>query len=156
MTTSFLISLISVGSALILSTLIPFLSTLINAKFQLKLKRLEHAYSQEDTYNTNKMQVYSGFMETVGRFIHFSDKDALSNLGSYLYEMYLYLPVENWSMLDELIKTTTLESVDVELMISLCKIVSNELSYSSSNFERTHKRNKRNCSKNTTKTAKNC
>ena len=114
---------------LTISILTPAINTFLNNRYQLKLKRMELSHSEKSDLYSKKYYVYEGFMQNVGKCIQLHNRDNITAAGSFLYELYLYLPSEHWSLLDSLVENMNVcnwESAH-PTFIQICKLISTEL-----------------------------
>lgn len=127
---------LGIFTTLTISIITPAITTYLNNKFQLKLKEKELIYSQKETLCEKKYSVYEGFLQNIGKCLQMSTIENISLSGTYLYELYLYLPEEHWQLLDSLIHS--LEQEDFKTaqtkLIEISKVLSKELTSSELNI----------------------
>lgn len=87
---------IAIAITLILSIVIPFLTQIVNNKFQLKQQRQQRKDAQYDI----KYKVFSDFTSNVGACIAHADVESVHAAGASVQCMYLFMPEENWHSLD--------------------------------------------------------
>ena len=117
---------------LTISILTPAVTTFLNNRFQLKLKKLELEHSEKGDLYSKKYYVYEGFMQGVGRCIQLHTRENITAAGSFVYELYLYLPSQHWKLLDSLVQDLEQSHWKPahDTFIEICKILSDELTAS--------------------------
>lgn len=115
-----------------ISIIAPIINTYLNNKFQLTLKEKELQYEELKDISAKKYSAYEGFLQITGKYLQAHNYDNRSVLGTYLYELYLYLPNEHWKHLDELINAINhSEWITAEKeFIEISKILSADLASS--------------------------
>lgn len=113
-----------------ISIITPAVSTYLSNRFQLKLKMLEINYREKERTYDKKVSAYENALRDTGKFLHYTDIDNYSVLGSHLYNLYLYLPPDHWPTLDELLLNLKNENINAaqQNLVNLSKILSSELS----------------------------
>lgn len=126
------IGFISVLLTLVISIITPAISTARTNRFQLKLKQIDAKQKEADVKYSKKANIYEKTLETLGRCLHYADRDNSASLGAYIYQLYLYLPQEHWPLLDSIAKNLAAGEIDniYDLTIQLSKVLSDELSKS--------------------------
>ena len=117
---------------LAISILTPAITTFLNNRFQLKLKKMEFEHSEKSDLYSKKYFVYEGFMQGVGKCIQLHNRDNVTAAGSFLYELYLYLPSKHWELLDSLAQDLEQNNWQPAhtTFVEICKILSTELTAS--------------------------
>ena len=128
---------LAIFATLAISIITPAISTYLNNLFQLRLKLMDLHHTEESELVLRKIITYEGFLQNVGKFLHHMNLDNKSSLGTYIYEIYLYLPSEHWYLLDSLIDALSNEEWEnaQSLFIEISKILSRELDSSKSQLE---------------------
>lgn len=132
---------LGIFATLAISIITPAVTTYLNNKFQLKLKEQELLHSEQNALYERKYSVYEGFLQNVGKCLQLHSRDNITDAGSYLYELYLYLPHEHWILLDALVKNIDecLWGEAQKNMVQLSKILSDELKSTELNADKINK-----------------
>lgn len=83
---------------LALSILVPLFTQIANNRFQLKLRKQDEKQKTKEM----KQEAYKRFMEDVGGCILFAQKDNIGQAGASIQRLYMYMPEEWWTELDQL------------------------------------------------------
>ena len=92
---------IAIAITLILSILVPLFTQIANNNHQRKMQREKFEYEQKQ----KKIMAFETYLADVGGAITargYVEKEALSKAGSAIHQLYIYVPVEWYSDLDEL------------------------------------------------------
>ena len=120
---------LGIFATLAISIITPAISTYLNNRFQLRLKEKELVHTEQNDIYAKKYSVYEGFLQNVGKSLQLRTRDNITDAGTYLYELYLYLPNEHWHLLDSLINFLDDENLisAQKVFIEISKILSAEL-----------------------------
>ena len=123
---------IAILVTLAITIITPALTSFLNNRFQLHLKKMELQESAENELFSKKLETYEGALRTIGNCIHYYSPDNRAIFGEYLYKLYLYLPEEHWPVLDSLVKDFEEDAREQiwEDFLALSKILSRELNTS--------------------------
>lgn len=117
-------------AALVLSTLSPILSSLINGYFRIKEKKLESSQAlakhQQEFYERHRAEVIERYLTAVGKAAKVSTTANHEMFGEVMGEIYLYVDESLWPLLDSIAGKITkhnLSDPTDELQI-LCKALS--------------------------------
>lgn len=70
----------------------PILTSIINNRYQLKLKRMELSKQEYQDSILYQRNVYENYLKHAGRFIYYTDADAQKDYGEYYYSALMYAP----------------------------------------------------------------
>ena len=70
----------------------PILTSIINNRYQLKLKRMELSKQEYQDSILYQRNVYENHLKHAGRFIYYTDADAQKDYGEYYYSALMYAP----------------------------------------------------------------
>lgn len=120
---------LGIFATLAISIITPAISTHLNNRFHLRLKQKELEHTEKSEMYQKKYSVYEGFLQNVGRYLQLHTRENISEAGTYLYELYLYLPDEHWCHLDSLISSMINGNIAEaqNIFIGISKILSAEL-----------------------------
>lgn len=133
---------LGIFATLAISIITPAISTHLNNRFQLQLKEKELLHSEQNALYESKFSVYEGFLQNVGKCLQMHSPDNITRAGTYLYELYLYLPNEHWKLLDSLVNNfdNCLWGEANKNMIELSKILASDLKSSEIITDKTNKK----------------
>lgn len=83
------------GVTLIAAILSPILTTIINNRYQLKLRKSEFL-------EKHKAEVIENYLKNVGAVINNPSNENFEKFGFNSKEVYLYISPDHWSLLDEI------------------------------------------------------
>lgn len=112
--------------ALVLSVVSPVIASVISGYFHLKEKNLEiEAESKkrrQEFYEEHRAEVIERYIKNVGKACRTNSRDSLVDFGETMGEIYLYVDVDLWPILDSIAKQLTPHSISnpSEELIKLC------------------------------------
>lgn len=83
------------GVTLIAAILSPILTTIINNRYQLKLRKSEFL-------EKHKAEVIENYLKNVGAVINHPTHENLGKFGFNCKEIYLYVSTDHWTLLDDI------------------------------------------------------
>lgn len=93
---------VAIAVTLILSILVPVFSQIANNRFQLKKAKQDRKLDEEREKLSKKTEAYEHFLMDVGSAIAFRTKENVAQAGASIGRIYLYVPAEWYSKLDQL------------------------------------------------------
>ena len=70
----------------------PILTSIINNRYQIKLKRIELSRQEYQDSVLHCRDIYENYLKHAGRCIYYSDSDAQKDYGEYYYSALMYAP----------------------------------------------------------------
>lgn len=95
---------VTVLLTLIVSIVSPVITTFLNHRFQLKMRKLELLEHELDRFYEKKVSTIETFLSAVGKCSAFATNDLVKECGHSFYNIYLYTPVSLWSDIDRMHK----------------------------------------------------
>ena len=93
---------VAIAVTLILSILVPLFTQIANNCFQLKKAKQDRKFEEERDRLAKKTAAYEQFLTDVGGTIAFRTKENVPKAGASIGRIYLYVPTEWYTKLNEL------------------------------------------------------
>ena len=93
---------VAIAVTLILSILVPLFTQIANNRFQLKKAKQDRKFEEERDRLAKKTAAYEQFLTDVGGTIAWRTKENVHQAGSSIGRIYLYVPVDWYTKLNEL------------------------------------------------------
>ena len=123
-------TLISLIIALIASIVSPFLTSVLNNNHTMKMETLRNDFAEKRALNERKITVFQAGLQSLGGCLSNPTNETIQEAGTFLYSLYLYLPKEHWSELDNIISCFQEDSLSDKLpdyLIKLSHLLSDEI-----------------------------
>lgn len=72
----------------------PILTTIINNRYQTKIRRMEHLQQEQKDTVLYQRNIYENYLKHAGRCIYYADREALKDYGEYYYAALMYAPYD--------------------------------------------------------------
>ena len=96
---------VAIAMTLILSILVPVFTQIANNRFQIKKAKQDRIFNEVKEKHTRKTEAYERFLMDTGGAIQQSNSENLSAAGASIGRLYLYVPSEWYSKLDDLYRS---------------------------------------------------